>query len=213
MHMALLTYWRHWLQRPAWVGSLSLAAYTLCWPTLLGFYDPLMLLLIGLHSVWIGIRIGGVRGSEAEFLYSRGYSRNTLWLHAQLAGLIAVLLTCLPSALFIWLRIRSGIQSRLSDTSTAAFMAPREDVVPLAWLMLYVLFVPLCALAAARRRHADGTVLLIIGIAVSVFTLFNTRNMIVGISGTLALAAALAISSLALTASHAVQQEQEVDCE
>ena len=213
MHMALLTYWRHWLQRPTWVGSVCLAAYILFWPEFFGSRDPLMLLLIGLHSVWIGIRIGGVRGGEAEFLYSRGYSRNTLWLHAQLAGLIAVVLTCLPSALLIWLRIRSEIQSRLFEVGKAYILYSREDVAPLAWLLLYMLFVPLCSLAAARRGHATDTVSLTVGMGLSAMIVLARFALTDGVSRTLVLAAALVISGLALFVGRAVQQEQEVDCD
>lgn len=211
MHRALFVYWTHRLFRAAWVGAAVLTAYALLMRQVHHYSDFLPLGLIALHSVWIGICLGGIRGSEAEFLYSRGYSRWTLWLHAQVAAAMTVLLVCLVPALLIWLRMRSDFQERVFQTADFPFMAPREDIVPVVWLLLYLLFTPLCTLAAARKGSAAGTVWLTLGTAVSVFTLFNTPSMLTGAARIIACFAVVAIAALALTATHAIQEKQEVE--
>ena len=100
-----------------------------------------------LALTWI---LGRFRSTEFSFIYTRGFSRNRLW-----AGLIAgtgisAAMVWLPAALVVWLSVRSHLQDVILQNPYFPLMAPTEWWVPLEWLALYALALPVFHYARVR---------------------------------------------------------------
>lgn len=159
----------HWQFRQVrWVTLIALVialAYTLWEPSLLIRGDMLgwALLLTLVHSLLITWRLGRPRSRSFGFLYTQGYSRNAIWWHTMLASAASVLLVWLPSALAIWLGLRSHFQSDLLQNYWFPLVAPCEYSYPLWVLFLYACFLPAFHYAWIRnaqpmRGHLAGVV-------------------------------------------------------
>lgn len=167
------------------VSLANMAAFTLGFTYVLGttwvldWRNPYAALLILGHSVAIAALLGRYRSSHFAFLYTRGYTRDELWLNKMAATLLSVMAVWLPVALMVWLGIRSAAQEHWHRSPYFPIMQPREAIVPWAWLAGYAILVSLFHYVWIRRaqplRGENGVVLLAIGVVVATGTLMTFR--------------------------------------
>lgn len=96
---------------------------------------------IGVHCLLITWRLGRTETQGSGFLYTQGFSRDVLWRHTMLAGLVSVLAAWLPSALLILSGLRSQWQAALGNPWLPLFAASERVFV--AWCLLeYAVLLP-----------------------------------------------------------------------
>jgi hypothetical protein len=154
--------------RPATLIALPIACfYVLLTRKPLDWANPWMGLFVLAHSIALAFCLGRYRSPGFAFLYTRGYSRDALWLHTILATALAVLAVWLPLALIVWLPIRSNVQDGSFRSPYFPIPMIREASVPWAWLAGYAILLPLFHHVWIRRAQpladGDGVVLLAIG--------------------------------------------------
>ena len=144
------------------------------------WYNPWMSLLVLMHSILIVFRLGRFRSRSFTFMYTRGFSRDQLWVNKMIASAIAVLIVWLPVAAVIWLPVRSAVQDKLFESPYFPLMMIRESPVPLFWLFEYAVLVPLFHYTWIRRaqptRGGSGAVLIAIAAVIAGATLMNFRS-------------------------------------
>jgi hypothetical protein len=145
----------------------------------LSWQNPWMALFVLVHSIAIASCFGWFRSRSFAFLYTRGYSRDELWIHKMLGTVLSVLAVWLPMALIVWLPIRSIVQDKLFVNPYFPLMMMREASVPWFWLGGYAVLLPLFHYVWIRRaqptRGANGSVLLAIGVVIAIATLMSFR--------------------------------------
>ena len=163
---------------PATLIGLPIACfYVLLARKPLDWANPWMGLFVLAHSVAIVFSLGRYRSPGFAFLYTRGYSRDELWLHQLLVTVLAVLTVWLPLALIVWLPIRSSVQDVLLGSPYFPIMMVQEVSVPWAWLAGYAILLPLFHYVWIRCAQplggGDGAVLLAVGtvIVIGIFLL------------------------------------------
>lgn len=177
--------------------------YVLLTPGVLHWRTPFPAVFIVVHSWLLGSRLGRFRASDVAFLYTRGYSRDSLWLHTVLASALSVLMAWLPGALTVWAGLRSLVQNRVFVSPSFPIMAVLETWVPVIWLAGYLTLLPLfhCVwirAAQPTRGRASGfflaTGLLAAALAVTVTAprAFWFRWVMYGAGGVIAAVALLA---------------------
>lgn len=143
------------------------------------WWNPWMALFVLVHSIAIAFCFGRYRSRSFAFLYTRGYSRNELWMHKMLGTILSVLAVWLPIGLIIWLPIRSNVQDKLFMSPYFPLMMIREASVPLSWLGGYALLLPLFHYVWIRQAQpmqgANGVKLLAVGVVVVIGTLMLFR--------------------------------------
>lgn len=127
--------------------------YCLSSPRVFTFRDPLAVLFIVVHAALIVSSCGGLYWQQRAFLFTRGYSRDTLWLNMLWASLASALAVWLPAALAIWTTLRSAMQDRFFRSADFPIMAPLERGVPWFWLAAYVLVLAFFHYAWIRRAQ------------------------------------------------------------
>jgi hypothetical protein len=136
-------------------------------------------LFVLIHSIAIAALLGRFRSRSFAFIYTRGYSRDELWLHKMLATILAVLAVWLPMAVIVWAPIRSTIQDKLFASPYFPIMSIREASVPWAWLAGHTILLPLFHYVWIRRaqpmRGGNGVVLLAIGVVIVIAILMSFR--------------------------------------
>lgn len=105
------------------------------------------------HCLLITLLLGQWQSSGFGYLYSRGFTRNTLWRHQVLASLLAALAVWLPASLCLWLPVRSFQQSRVFLNAYYPLVAPRESELSVVWLAAYLIFLPALHYAWVRRTQ------------------------------------------------------------
>ena len=139
---------------------------------------PFVFILV--HSLVLVQFLGRFRSSSFAFVYSRGYSRDSLWLHIILASAVSALLIWLPTALIMWTHLRSLLQDYLFFSPYFPIMAQREAVVPWFWLAGYAIFLPVFHYVWIRRaqpmRDGNGAVLLAAGMVTAIVVLMTFRR-------------------------------------
>jgi len=161
---------------PATLIGLPLAVlYVLLTRQPLDWANPWMGLFVLGHSIALAFGLGRYRSPGFAFLYTRGYSRDELWLHKLLVTVLAVLTVWLPLALLIWLPIRSTVQDVLFRSPYSLILMLREVAVPWAWLAGYAILLPSFHYVWVRRAQplagGDGAVLLASGTVIVIGTL------------------------------------------
>jgi len=145
----------------------------------LGWQNPWMALFVLVHSIAIAVSLGRFRSRSFAFLYTRGYSRDELYVHKLVGTALLVLAVWLPIALIIWTPIRSIVQDKLFVSPYFPIMAIREAAVPWAWLGGYAILLPLFHYVWIRRaqptRGGNGVVLLAIGVVLAMAILMTFR--------------------------------------
>ncbi len=153
-----------------WVTLLGLViaiGYVLYFQDIIRTNNDSFHLFILIHSIAIAVILGRFRNENFIYAYTRGYSRNQLYLAKMSASILSVLTVWLPVALVIWLPIRSVIQDKLFQSPYFPFMETGENILPLFWLWGYALLLPMFHYVWIRRAQpipgSNGTVLLAIG--------------------------------------------------
>jgi hypothetical protein len=156
---------------------LGLIAYVLFWPDVMTASDRWPSLLVGVQCLLLVGSLGRFTSPAFSFLYSRGYSRDTLWNHTMLASLLSVLVAWLPATLIVWSGLRSAVHDHLFQSPNFPIMAPCEIWVPLVWLGIFVLLTPAFHYAWIRRAQPTkggfGGFVLSFGIVVALLMSFN----------------------------------------
>jgi hypothetical protein len=135
------------------VGGLGLGLFSLAWPDVLTPREPWPVLIMLTQCLLLTVLLGRFETPSFAFLYSRGYSRDALWGHMMLTSALSVLAAWLPAGLIVWTGLRSLLHDRLLHSPYFPIMAPREVLVPLVWLGLYLLLVPAFHYAWIRRAQ------------------------------------------------------------
>lgn len=135
-----------WMFRPlrglTIVTAITASAYVLFHDQPLYFpRDTATKLFIVIHCFLISRLAGRVRSETFAFLYSQGFSRDTLWSHMWLATAASVLATWLPCAVLILTPLRSSVQDYLLNP-WFPLMSPTERPFLMWSLFLYFLLVP-----------------------------------------------------------------------
>lgn len=142
-------------------------------------HDPWLALFVLGHSVALAVNQGRFCRPDFVFLYTRGYSRDTLWLNKVLSSLLAVLAVWGAMALIVWLPLRSTFQDLYFKSPYFPLFMSKEVSVPVAWLAGYVLLLPVFFYVWIRKaqptRGANGAALLVIGLVTTVITLMLFR--------------------------------------
>ncbi len=130
--------------RPVTLVAVPAAAlYVLLTPAVLNerAVGPVFFVLV--HTLLVTSRFGRSKASDFAFLYTRGYSRDSLWAHTMLASSAAVLAAWLPAAVLVWTGARGVVQDRLLQNPEFPIMADSEMLLPLKWLLGYVVLLPI----------------------------------------------------------------------
>ena len=156
------------------VGLPVACLYVLLWRDVLRWRNEWALVFILIHGLVLTQVLGRFRKGSFGFLYTRGYSRNSIWAHTMLASVLAVLAVWAPAAIIVWTPLRGVAQDALFRSPFFPVMAPREASVPLAWLILYGLLVPAFHYAWIRSaqpaRGGSGGAFVAAGLCVTVIT-------------------------------------------
>jgi len=142
IRLGLLTvFWRQALPATL-VGTIALSLYALLRGEVLSCGDMWPGAIVLAHSLLLTALLGRFQSTSFAFVYSRGYSRDSLWSHMMLASLLSVATAFALSGLVLWSGLRSYVHDHIFQSPCFPIMAPRETWVPLVWLALYGLFVP-----------------------------------------------------------------------
>ncbi len=153
--------------------------YVLFTRDVLSWRNPWIALFVLVHSITIAVLSGRYRSRAFAFLYTRGFTRDELWVHKMLNTILSVMAVWLPMALIVWLPIRSYVQDKLFISPYFPLMMIREAQVPWVWLAGYAILLPLLHYVWIRRaqplRGENGVVFLSIGVVIVIATLMSFR--------------------------------------
>jgi hypothetical protein len=146
-----------WLQAmPAtWFGILSLSVYALFWPELMTIRDAWPPRIVFVQCLLLAVLLGRFKSPTFAFLYSRGYSRDSLWGHMMLVSFLSIVVSWLPASLIVWTGLRSLLQDNLFQSRYFPLLAPFEIWAPFVWLGIALLLMP--AFHYAWIRNAQST--------------------------------------------------------
>ncbi len=140
--------------RPVTLPALAvMLLLILLYPHLLTWQDPFPALFVLIHSFALAFTLGRAHSPGFAYIYTRGYSRDQLYLHKMLASFLAVLTVWLPAALITLLPVRSFVQEQLFENPYFPLMMPREASAPWFWLLGYVILLPLFHYVWIRRAQ------------------------------------------------------------
>jgi len=125
---------------PTGFTATALALYTLLHRDLLTWHDFFPIFFAAAHAALLARSFGRFASSEFAFLYTRGFPRDTLFLHLYLASALSTLVALLPTAWLIWSGARSGWQCQANNPIFPA-VAVREYAIPfydLAWFAVAI---------------------------------------------------------------------------
>lgn len=135
-------------------------------------------LFILAHCITITFVLGRVHSGPFAFIYTRGFSRDVLWMHKMIASIVSALLVWLPVALIMGLGGRSALQN-LFQNPYFPIMAQREMSAVWFWLFGYALLLPLFHYVWIRKaqpaKSAGNGMLLAVGAVIAVITLISNR--------------------------------------
>ncbi|MHC4638332.1 MAG: hypothetical protein ACYTBP_06470 [Planctomycetota bacterium] len=145
----------------------------------ISWQNPWIAIFILSHSIAVAVCLGRFRSADFAFLYTRGYSRDQLWVHKMLATVLCVLAMWLPIALIVWTPVRSIVQDKMFNSPYFPIMAQREAAVPWFWLAGYAILLPMFHYVWIRQaqpiKGSNGAVLLAIGMVIVIVTLMTFR--------------------------------------
>ncbi len=154
-------------------------------------------LFVALHSVVLVAFVSRVHTSGFAYLYSRGFSRDTVWLNQMTASALAVLVVWLPSALCVWTGLRSALQEHLMQNSEYPVMAPTDTPFPWFYLMGYAIALPTLQYAWVRRNQPtlgqESGDALIVGIVLATFSVLAMTSYREGWAQAIAIAGGIAV--------------------
>jgi len=129
------------------VAAAAVAALALLIPVrlqalFLEEWSYLVVLVVVAHSVALAACQGRPTSGATGYLYSRGFSRDRLWVHQWLASAVSVLAVWLPAGLIVWTPLRGWAQWALGNPFYPG-AAGLDAAFPLRPLPLYGLLLPL----------------------------------------------------------------------
>jgi len=130
----------YFLRRTLPVNLLALPLallYILFAPGPMSWIDWWTGIFILCHSLLLTVWIGTPGSPGSSYLYTRGFSRPSLWCHLSTALLLSVMEVWAPVASALWLRLRSAVQAEILRSPYFPACAAREDLAPWAWLLWY----------------------------------------------------------------------------
>jgi ABC-type antimicrobial peptide transport system permease subunit len=162
------------------VGLLVSVPYLLLSPAPLEANNAWVLVFLLAHCIALATRLGHMQGASTEFLYTQGYTRDQIWTHLMASTVLCVLAVWLPMALCLWLGIRSNIQDHVIISPYYPLLGAREMALPLSWLCVYALLLPMFHYVWIRRaqptKGRDGALLIAVGLVVVAGTLVSFRQ-------------------------------------
>jgi hypothetical protein len=170
-----------WYFRAAWFVTLPAALIAVAFAV--GYGDPLADapfragLFVFFHSVLIARTMSRFDTPATAFLVTRGFSRDRLWLHRIAAHLLCVLAVWGPASLLVWLGVRSAFQNFILQNPYYPLFASADYVVPLWWLVGYLLLMGVVQYGPVRRAQPtcdrDAGYAITVGVFLAAFTLLN----------------------------------------
>jgi hypothetical protein len=131
-----------WLMRSAWLPNAIAAVISTAWIVLSKrpLYETWMegALFISLHAFCVVACFNwlGANRRQLPYLYTRGYSRNTLWAHHVMAAIASACFVLVPAAAIVVGPMRSKMQE-LMNNPAYPFVAERDIAVLPAWTLAY----------------------------------------------------------------------------
>lgn len=138
------------------VAVIVWTGYVLCKRSPLEFYDQWPFLFIGLHGIGLAWAIGRVDTSGFAFLYSRGYTRDSLWVYKTITMVHGVLMALSLATVILHSPFRTILFNR-------PLLYPFEPILPLferqvlwTWWIGYAIALPLFQYAWIRRGQPSA---------------------------------------------------------
>ena len=114
---------------PVTLGALPVAClYVLLWRGVLGWRDGWPAVFVVIHARLTMLRLCRFDQGSFAFLYSRGFSRDSIWMHTMLANFLVILAVWTPAAIIVWTPLRGLVQDALFRSPFFPIMAP--DISP-----------------------------------------------------------------------------------
>jgi len=110
-------------------------------------------LFLFIHGLCLNWRLGQFNNPTDAFLYTRGFSRDTLYFHRTLAIVLHVLIPWAAVSLSIWTGLRSWTQRHIAGNPEFPMMDGVDARVPLDWLIGYGVVMCILQYATIRRRQ------------------------------------------------------------
>lgn len=171
----LRMYWRKCMPL-TFLCTVGMGLLAVLWPDVLMTDNLWVAVLIFVHCLMLGVMLGRTDQPDFAFLYTRGYTRDTIWLQMMLASALSGLAPLLVGSLILWTGLRSTFQNHVMENPFFPIMAPREQWMPMIWLLLYLLLIPASHYAWIRRnlptRSSQGGYYVVIGLLVAILVGF-----------------------------------------
>lgn len=126
-------------------------------------------LFVTVHCLLIVWRTGRTSLPEFRYLYSQGYSRDSLFLHTMLASFITLLAMWIPIGLLVYLYIRAGVQFEAGNP-WFPFSAWTERPFVWRWFLVSLTLLPPFHYAWVRASLARRGVLSGYALALAAYT-------------------------------------------
>jgi hypothetical protein len=180
-HPMLLTYLGRKTVWPTLVGAAGLAIFELFPSAPLSGREALPAVIIVAHVAWVSWALARLDKGEMPFLYTRGFHWDVIWWHRVGAAAFSALVAITASSVVLWLGLRTAAQIGMGN-SLYPLVARRESWVPMYWLVLYVLLLPVGLYAFVRAEHEAPLAGLWLAIAIGLTTWF-AWNLPAGTAG------------------------------
>lgn len=156
------------------VTATTATSYLLSQSMPLTFLNDAIALFILAHASAIACLVSPSRRDISLFLFSQGFSRQTLWLHSWLAAFASVALTLLPCAILILCGLRSWIEdTRLNPwfplMSSAEMPVLGRAVVEYLILLPALRYVTI-RLASPDQDFRSGVTILVLAFIIATMT-------------------------------------------
>jgi hypothetical protein len=146
-----------WNFRAAWLVTLPAmliaAGYVLFAPEPLKVAVAFPIWFILLHTVIFTLVTGRFNTQASAFLYTRGFSRNCLWMHRALNQILSVAAVWLAAGLVVWSGLRSAFQDHMLRSAYYPLFRSDDALVPLAWLGMHLVLISVLQYAPIRRAQ------------------------------------------------------------
>ena len=156
--------------------------FAVLWRDVLEWRNGWAAVFIVIHSRLIVLRFARFDRGSFAFLHTRGFSRDTIWVHNMLASWLSALAVWVPVAVIIWSPLRGLVQDVLFRSPYFPIMAPREAMAPFAWLIGYGILIPLFHYQWIRKaqpvKGGMGGVFVVTGViaAIAVLMMEGSRH-------------------------------------
>ena len=136
------------------ITSISALSFVALHTLPLSFRNDSASLFILFHSFLIACLVSPSRIDVSRFLFSQGFSRESLWFHSWLAAIASIGITLAPCAILILTGLRGWIQD-IQSNPWFPLMAGTELPV-LTWATaLYLILLPVFRYATIRMASPD----------------------------------------------------------